>query len=72
MRNMSDATASLIDTETRRIIDESYTKAKEMLVQHRDELEAVAQALLKHEKLDAKQFVAVLEGKDPMAETTEE
>ncbi|MBR3870192.1 MAG: ATP-dependent zinc metalloprotease FtsH [Clostridia bacterium] len=71
MKNMSDATASLIDTETRRIIDESYSKAKEMLLNHKDELEAVAQALLKYEKLDAKQFVSVIEGKDPM-ETTEE
>jgi len=71
MKNMSDATASLIDTETRRIIDESYSKAKEMLLNHKDELEAVAQALLKYEKLNAKQFVSVIEGKDPM-ETTEE
>lgn len=71
MKNMSDATAALIDTETRRIIDESYSKAKEMLLNHKDELEAVAQALLKYEKLDAKQFVRVIEGKDPM-ETTEE
>ncbi len=71
MKNMSDATASLIDTETRKIIDESYLKAKEMLLNHKDELEAVAQALLKYEKLDAKQFVRVIEGKDPM-ETTEE
>ena len=72
MKNMSDATAALIDTETRRIIDESYAKAKAMLSEHRDELEAVAQALLKHEKLDAKQFVAVIEGKDLSQENTEE
>ncbi len=68
MKNMSDATASLIDTETRRIIDESYAKAKQLLTEHRDELEAVAQALLKYEKLDAKQFVAIVEGRDLMSE----
>lgn len=48
----SEATARLIDEEVRRIVDESYTRALELLGEHRTELEALASALLELETLD--------------------
>ncbi|MBT7649014.1 MAG: ATP-dependent metallopeptidase FtsH/Yme1/Tma family protein, partial [Rhodospirillaceae bacterium] len=45
-KNVSDATAGLIDEEIRRVIDEGEAKAREILHEKADELELVAQALL--------------------------
>ncbi len=51
-RNYSEATAQKIDHEVKRLIDEAYNKAKQLLTDHRDKLEAVAKALLEFETLD--------------------
>jgi cell division protease FtsH len=59
----SEKTAELIDSEVRRLVDESYKKARELLEMHRDQLESLAETLLKHETLDAEQIQAVLDGK---------
>ncbi len=45
----SDVTAQAIDEEVRRIIDEAYRRTKELLMEKREELERVAQALLARE-----------------------
>jgi cell division protease FtsH len=49
----SDDTAKLIDEEVRRLIDEAYRDAERILTENWEKVEAVAQALLKHETLDA-------------------
>ncbi len=65
-RNYSEEVAKLIDAEVRRIVDESYARAKAILVEHRDRLDALAQALLEHETLDAAAVKAIVEtGKLP-------
>ncbi len=65
-RNYSEEVAKLIDEEIRRIVDECYQRAKQILLEHRDRLDALAQALLEHETLDAAQVKAVIEtGKLP-------
>jgi cell division protease FtsH len=46
----------------KRITDEAYTKAKELIETHRDELSNVAAALLKYETLDADEVTLILEG----------
>jgi cell division protease FtsH len=51
-RNYSEATAQQIDEEVKRIIDEAYGKAKDLLVKYRAELDAIAAALLEYETLD--------------------
>jgi len=58
-RPYSEATASLVDAEVLRIIQECHEEAKRLLVEHRDALDALARALLEHETLDAEEIAAV-------------
>jgi len=55
-RDCSEDTARKIDDEVKRMLDERYLDAKNILNAHRDQLEAVAQELLKHESMDADTF----------------
>ncbi len=48
----SEATSELIDAEVRRIVEECHREADRLLADHRDKLDALAQALLKEESLD--------------------
>ena len=50
----SDATSELIDAEVRRIVEECHSDADRLLAEHRNKLEALAQALLNEESLDEK------------------
>ncbi|TMW69939.1 ATP-dependent zinc metalloprotease FtsH [Alteribacter natronophilus] len=64
--NYSDAIAHDIDTEIQRIIKESYEHCRQILTEHKDKLELVAQMLLEHETLDAEQIKSLVEdGKMP-------
>ncbi len=56
----SEKTAALIDKEIKRIVEEAFNKAKEILEKHRDLLEAIAQRLLKQEELSRREFLALL------------
>jgi len=60
-QNYSDKIAFEIDTEIQKIIWECYEKAKKILTENRDKLEAIAQALLKVETLDARQIRHIFE-----------
>jgi cell division protease FtsH len=51
-RNYSEDTAEKIDREVKRIIDNAYQKAKDLLMKHRKELDIIAKALLEFETLD--------------------
>jgi cell division protease FtsH len=53
----SEETAETIDAEVQRIIDESYTQAKDLLVKHRRELDALVEALLARETLDEQEIL---------------
>jgi len=55
----SDHLAQLIDEEEHRIIDECYAKAKSLITEHRDILEACAQRLLEKEKIYQDEFEAL-------------
>ena len=59
-RNFGENVAGQIDSEIRRIIDEAYNKAKEVLEENRDGLERTAQLLLKKEKVSGDEFREVL------------
>src|SRR5882762_9320464 len=52
-KNMSDATAKLIDEEIRRIVEEGEHAARKILTGHLDELNALAKGLLEYETLSA-------------------
>ncbi len=47
----SEETAKMIDQEVRKLIDEMYVRTKKILIEHREQLEALAQELLKKEVL---------------------
>lgn len=59
-RNYGEDVAGQIDKEIRRIIDESYNKAKEVLNENKDGLERTAQLLLEKEKVSGDEFREVL------------
>jgi ATP-dependent Zn protease len=61
-KNMSDATASIIDAETRRIVDEAYVDATKMLKKYDNELERLAQGLLEYETLNGEEIKIIVEG----------
>ncbi len=49
----SESTQRLVDDEVRRLIDDAHQEVTRLLTEHRDQLESLAQALLKAETLDA-------------------
>jgi ATP-dependent metalloprotease FtsH len=67
-RSYSDAVAYAIDKEARRIIDDCYQKAQNLIRQNIDKLHAIAEALMDKETLDVKDFAAVMAKFDVPAE----
>ncbi len=61
-KNISGATANLIDEEIRRIINKAEATAREVLETHMDDLHAVAKALLEYETLSGEEMKVVLRG----------
>ncbi|MDG4576646.1 MAG: ATP-dependent zinc metalloprotease FtsH [Defluviicoccus sp.] len=61
-KHVSDATARLIDEEVRRLIDEAEQRARDILTEHRKDLDAVATALLEHETLSGSDVRDILNG----------
>jgi len=52
-----------IDTEIKRIIDEAYKQAKEILKKNQRQLALVADKLIKQETLDGEEFAALMKSK---------
>ncbi|WP_070087254.1 ATP-dependent zinc metalloprotease FtsH [Pseudomonas sp. NBRC 111122] len=63
--SVSGETAKLIDSEVRSIIDQCYATAKQLLVDNRDKLEAMTEALMKYETIDADQIDDIMAGRTP-------
>ena len=59
-RDYSEATAALIDSEVKRIIDEAYKKSTDILKSHEDKLHAVAAVLMEKEKIDGDEFTEIM------------
>ena len=55
----SEATAELVDSEVRRIVDECHDEARRLLTLHRDALDRLAEALLERETLDEQEILEV-------------
>jgi len=62
-RDYSDATATTIDGEVKGLIDEAYERAMAILTAHRNQLEAIANALVERETLDSSELDLILQGK---------
>jgi len=65
-RDYSLKTESIIDDEINRILQEGEDRANKLLTEHDKELEGIAEFLLEHETIDSDQFVAIIEGRDPL------
>jgi len=63
--SVSGETAKLIDSEVRSIIDQCYATAKQLLTENRDKLDAMAEALMKYETIDAEQIDDIMAGRTP-------
>ncbi len=72
-RDYSEEIAALIDREVRRIVDESYERAKNLLTTNKDKLIKLANALKERETLDGDEIDAVLRNEtEVVAEDLEE
>ncbi|MBM3664730.1 MAG: ATP-dependent zinc metalloprotease FtsH [Actinobacteria bacterium] len=58
----SDDIARQIDLEIRRIIEDAYQRAKDVLSEHRIDLENITQVLLRRETIERDEFLRLLEG----------
>ncbi len=58
----SDETAREIDAEIRRIIEDAHQRARDTLVEHREELESISKVLLTRETIEREEFLALLAG----------
>ncbi|MCZ6575869.1 MAG: ATP-dependent zinc metalloprotease FtsH [Acidiferrobacterales bacterium] len=66
-KNLSNATAEMVDQEIRRIVDEQYVRARKVIEDKHDTVEMMARSLLEWETLDAGQIDDVMAGKNPRA-----
>src|SRR5271166_1459334 len=69
-KNVSDATAKVIDEEIRRIVDEGEQRAREILTAHLDELHLLAKGLLEYETLSAEEIRRIIRGERIVRETS--
>jgi len=63
--NMSEQTMQKVDSEVRRIIDQQYKLARELIEANKDKIHAMAKALLEWETIDAEQIDDIMAGKPP-------
>lgn len=61
-KNLSDATAAVVDTEIRRIVETAYGRARQILIDNLHELHALAKALLEYETLSGDEIKSLLRG----------
>jgi len=61
-KNMSEATANLVDSEVRRIVDDAYGRAKKILTDNLEDLHTLAKALIEYELLSGDEIKAILRG----------
>ena len=62
-RGYGEQVASTIDGEIKRIIDECYNRAREIIHEHEDVLNACADLLLEKEKITREEFEALFENR---------
>jgi cell division protease FtsH len=71
-QSVSEATAQKIDSEVRRIIEETYNRAKQILQDRIEDLHALAKGLLEYETLTGEEIKALLRGERPVRTPYEE
>ncbi len=73
-KDFSEETARLIDHAMKNLVEGGYQHAKDLLATHRAELQALAQALLERETLDAREIDQIIDSfkKQPEEPDTQE
>ena len=66
-KNMSNETASSIDSEIRKIIDHQYQRATKLIKDNLEKMHLMADALMKYETIDVEQIDQIMDGKVPDA-----
>ncbi len=61
-RDYSEQAAEEIDVEVKRIVQTQYMRAKQLMIEHRDKLEHVAQVLMEQETIDRPGFEEIMQG----------
>ena len=64
VQNFSESTAVQVDQEIKRIVDENYNRARQVIVDNRAQLDLLSSALLEFETLDGEEVDWIIEGKD--------
>jgi len=64
-KEVSDETARIIDEEIRKVVDRNYERAEKILVEKRDILDLMADALIQFETIDEEQIKDIMAGKTP-------
>ena len=59
----SDEVAREIDDEVRRMVEDAHQTSKDILSEHREQLDTISRILLARETIEADEFMALLEGK---------
>ena len=62
VRDYSEEIASRIDAEVRKLVENGYEQAKEILSAHRDQLDALAEYLIEYEKASEEEFEQIMKG----------
>ncbi|GAB1610235.1 hypothetical protein Ahia01_001414900 [Argonauta hians] len=70
VNELSPAIQEQLDTEIKRILQESYERARHIMKIHSTEHKAIAQALMKYETLDSDDVKAIVDGKVPQKLTS--
>ncbi len=68
-KNMSEATANIIDQEVQRLVEEGLAEAKRILTERFDDLQKLTEGLLEYETLSGTQVDALLKGEAIEAES---
>ncbi|HOO82316.1 MAG TPA: ATP-dependent zinc metalloprotease FtsH, partial [Alphaproteobacteria bacterium] len=71
-KNMSDETAATVDSEIRRIVEQGYDKAKQILTENLDDLHKLAKALIEYELLSGDEIKDLLAGKPILRDSDNE
>ncbi|MGM0541008.1 MAG: ATP-dependent zinc metalloprotease FtsH [Pseudomonadota bacterium] len=61
--NVSGEVSKQIDVEIRNLIDRNYKRAQKMLLDHANELELMAEALMTYETIDSDQIKNIMQGR---------
>ena len=62
IEQLSPETRELVEQEVQSLLTESYERAKQLLAEHKNDLETLANALLKYETLTREEIHQVLQG----------